>query len=181
MWNSGNVDVRVWNSRQKEVKNVKYETPIRFEFEGRKVVSLAGLETEPAEDVIEPEDLKIYLMQETRLTSTDYVELPDCLLKPNQSISLTLLLTGLLSRTIRRGKLVDGKIIKFDPEAQNLKKRKTNLIAYPIIFSIMLFSVICLIYFDITIKTNPFLFLFLSVIGLFSIFSYFYLRYFNKS
>jgi hypothetical protein len=45
-WNSGKVDVKVWNSKDPIVKHEDYEVPIGFEFKGRKVLSY-GVEPEP--------------------------------------------------------------------------------------------------------------------------------------
>ncbi len=114
VWNSGNVDVKIWNSKEADAKYQEDDKPIRFEFEGRKVVSFAGLETEPKDDVLDPEDLNAYLSQEPLPSlEQDFIELPRCILKPKQSIELTLLLTGGEGRIIRRGKLFNGNIVLY--------------------------------------------------------------------
>src|SRR6266566_7698012 len=58
VWNSGNTDIKVWSAEDERVED--FEVPIRFIFEGRTVVSLTELETDPLEKVIENIDYEKY-------------------------------------------------------------------------------------------------------------------------
>jgi hypothetical protein len=110
VWNSGEKDVKVWNAEDQDVEDL--EVPIRFMFEGRTVVSLTEVETDPPEKVIESKDLEKYLVQPS--PTSDSIALPRCLLKPGQSISLSLLVKGSKGEIYTKGKLYQGKITKFD-------------------------------------------------------------------
>jgi hypothetical protein len=110
VWNSGDKDVKVWNAEDEDVEDL--EVPIRFMFEGRTVVSLTELETDPPKKVIESKDLENYLVKPS--TASDSIGLPRCLLKPHQSISLSLIVKGSKGEIYPKGKLYQGKITKFD-------------------------------------------------------------------
>jgi hypothetical protein len=60
VWNSGNVDAQIHNSKQTHTQQSDVETPIGFEFPGRQVVS-GVVETEPPTGVIEPEKMRDYV------------------------------------------------------------------------------------------------------------------------
>lgn len=139
VWNSGNVDVWLLNSKDADVKHEEGDKPIRFEFKGRRVVGIVGLETEPKDDVIDPEDLKAYFTQFS-LTSLqlEFIELPHCILKPKQSIELTLLITGNEGEIIRRGKLFNGKIVPYSYKEDDSKIGYTILLIFFVIITLFL-------------------------------------------
>lgn len=110
VWNSGNTDIKVWSAEDERVED--FEVPIRFIFEGRTLVSLTELETDPLEKVIENIDYEKYTA--TSFPTSDSIGLPHCLLKPRQSISLSVIVGGSKGEIIPNGKLFQGNIKKFD-------------------------------------------------------------------
>lgn len=128
VWNSGTMDVEIWNSIVADATHRRFEKPLRFEFPGRKVVG-GTVETNPPDGLVEDNNLAIYNQTYLTLVSDraeeispaparDFVELPECLLRPSQSISLRLLLIGPKSEPKGSGKLIDGNVIEFDPDKQ---------------------------------------------------------------
>ncbi len=55
VWNAGNGDLNIWSLEDKAKAGM--EVPIEFEFEGRKVVGLTHLETNPLDKVISKEEM----------------------------------------------------------------------------------------------------------------------------
>ncbi len=133
IWNSGNTDIKVWSAEHERVED--FEVPIRFTFEGRTVVSLTELETDPPEKVIENIDYEKYTA--SSFPTPDSIGLPHCLLKPRQSISLSVLVKGSKEEILPSGKLFQGNIKKFDLYGQpttikNSPKHLTPFkLAYP--------------------------------------------------
>jgi hypothetical protein len=56
VWNSGRSDIKIWKVGDEKVED--FEKPIVFQFEGREVVNITEVETDPHNDVIEQEDLE---------------------------------------------------------------------------------------------------------------------------
>jgi hypothetical protein len=110
IWNSGNTDIKVWSPSDEHIDD--FEVPIRFTFEGRTVVSITECETDPPEEVIDDVEHGYYLL--APLPTSDSIGLPHCLLKPLQSISLSVLVKGSKGQIIPSGKLFQGNIKKFD-------------------------------------------------------------------
>jgi len=66
IWNAGNGDVIIWSRENKDKASM--EVPIQFEFEGRTIVGLTHVETDPPGKVIEQENLEKYLITPTTTT-----------------------------------------------------------------------------------------------------------------
>jgi hypothetical protein len=108
LWNAGNGDVIIWKAGDKDVTNL--EEPIQFEFEGRTVVDITNVKTDPPENVIKQEYLDEYL--NSPLPTPTCVCLPRCLLKQNQSLQLGILFNGPSGNNkLKVGKLFNGEII----------------------------------------------------------------------
>lgn len=110
VWNTGNGDAIIWSSEDKVKAGL--EIPIEFEFEGRTVVGLTHLETNPSKEVIQQDDFEAYLNSPSP-TST-HLSLPRCILKQDQSIQLGILLNGPSGGIKRKeGKILNGEIVNF--------------------------------------------------------------------
>jgi hypothetical protein len=119
LWNEGNGDVIIWKAGDKDVTNL--EEPIQFEFEGRTVVDLTAVKTEPSGKVIRQEDFYSYLNSPS--PSPTSLCLPRCILKQGQFIQLSILLNG------PRGniKLKAGKLFNGDIKSINELERRTKV------------------------------------------------------
>lgn len=117
--NSGNQDVQIWHSGNTDITNM--EEPIEFEFEGRTVICLTQVKTEPLTDVITDEQFRIYISNP--LPAPSILGLPRCLLKANQSILISVLLKGTGRKIKRHGKLFNGNV----ENNRDLEKRKQSL------------------------------------------------------
>lgn len=144
VWNSGNTDIKVWSAEDERVED--FEVPIRFIFEGRTVVSLTELETDPLEKVIENIDYEKYTA--TSFPTPDSIGLPHCLLKPRQSISLSVLVKGSKGEIIPNGKLFQGNIKKFDLYGQPTTIRIVPIILPRLswLLPLAIFSVLFVVY-----------------------------------
>ncbi len=133
VWNSGTLDVKVWNSKDIEDQKEKFEEAISFQFEGRKVVDWGVVETNPSAGVIEQNDLQNYLPPNPRPeTNSELVDLPRCLLRPHQSFTVRILLAGPKGKVLRKGKLVDGEVRESDPNKEPIKSRQFLRVLLPI-------------------------------------------------
>ena len=124
VWNSGSSEIKVWKVGDEKVED--FNKPIVFKFEGREVVNITGVETDPHNDVIEPEDLETY--KKTLQLEPDSIGLPHCSLKPKQSISLSVLLKGSKGRIVAKGKLFQGSIVNLDEIRQKKLERRRFLL-----------------------------------------------------
>ena len=104
--------INLWNSGDIAVKPEDFVEPIKFEFEGRTVVSTEILNMEP-ENIIDPKDAKTFITSD--LAST---KLSRFLLNPKELISLKVLLTGPREKVRGTARISDGKIIDFNIENQ---------------------------------------------------------------
>jgi hypothetical protein len=105
--NSGNVDVKVWDWQHKDGEGL--EEPIQFEFEQRKLLALTQVQTTPREGVVSGDNLHAYLS--SPFASTECLGLPLCLLKPNHSLRLGVLLDGPKTAVKVKGRFVDGEVL----------------------------------------------------------------------
>jgi hypothetical protein len=120
IWNSGDIDVKVWNAQDHDVQDM--ETPITFQFEGRTVVSLTELETDPPEEIIQSKELERYLNKPS--PESFCIGLPRCLLERHQSIKLSVLVNGPKGKITQKGKLFQGHILNFDTIKQKTARRR---------------------------------------------------------
>lgn len=137
--NVGNGDLNIWSIEDKGKAGM--EVPIEFEFEGRKVVGLTHLETDPSGKVISQEDSDAYL-KSSPPTQTS-LGLPSCILKQDQSIQLGVLLNGPSGNVkLKAGKLFNGEIL----DTRDLVRR-SNLTRSIIVFTsiILIFGILILI------------------------------------
>ncbi len=117
--NTGNTDVKIWNATDTDIENM--EEPIEFEFEGRTVVGLTEVETDPLHEVIQQKNLNTYLDLPSPVPAC--LGLPRCLLKPNQWMQLGVLLQGSGSKIRVKGKLFNGEVINI----RDLEKRRQSI------------------------------------------------------
>jgi hypothetical protein len=117
--NTGNTDVKIWNATDTDLENM--EEPIEFEFEGRTVVGLTEVETNPLHEVIQQKNLNTYL--DTPSPVPACLGLPRCLLKPTQWLQLSVLLQGSGGKIRVKGKLFNGEILNI----RDLEKRKKSV------------------------------------------------------
>lgn len=159
--NTGNVDVKIWASEDKDIEDM--EEPIEFEVGGRTVVSLTQVKTNPPDEVIQTKMLEAYLDKfssgQTRLG------LPRCFLKHNQWIELGILLQGSGSEVKKKGKLFNGEIVNF----RDLEKQRVFTQAIVVTFAVfgligIVSGIVLLLGINI-INLLPQLIVFLEIIG----------------
>ncbi len=109
--------LKVWNSGNVAVKRDDYEEPITFIFHGRTVISCDILETVPT-NLIDQKTIKTFLT-----FNGESVEISKFLLNPQQSISITTLLTGAKNTISVRARIIDGKVIELNPDRPSTFKR----------------------------------------------------------
>jgi hypothetical protein len=137
------------------------EIPIEFEFEGRAVVGLTQLETDP-KDIIRHEDFEKYInMTFPTLTS---LGLPTCKLKPNQSIQLGVLLNGPSGKTNKKeGSILNGRII----DSSQVKRR--NNFMYRIILFVLLLLILGLLVLSTIISNSSLSSILFATIGMIAV------------
>ena len=121
IWNSGDTDVKIWNKDDNNIDD--FEIPISFHFGRRTVISLTSCITNPHRRVIEQRHLKEYLVNPS--PDGHSIALPHCMLKPNQSISLSILVKGPRGMISQKGQLFSGTITEFNPQRdkENLRRQ----------------------------------------------------------
>jgi len=132
VWNAGNDDIVIWSTEDKDLAKANgLEIPIEFEFEGREVIGLTQLETNP-KDIILHENFDKYANKPFPTPTS--LGLPTCKLKPNQLIQLGVLLNGSTGKTNKiEGSLLNGEILDI-----NQVKRRNNRI-YIVVIALSLF------------------------------------------
>ncbi len=136
--NAGNVDVKIWNSMDIDIENM--EEPIEFEFEGRTVVALTQVKTDPPREVIIAGNLQGYINMP--LPNPSVLGLPRCLMKSKQSILLGVVLQGQGSKIKVHGKLYNGEIVSvLDLENKKQSKRRIAQLAMSVGSTICLFAI----------------------------------------
>jgi len=106
---------KVSNTGSTAVDDKDYKEPLTFTFSIRKVISSEIVETEP-EDLIDEPSRKIFIPLPT--PGEDFVEFPKFLLNPKQSVTFSVLLDGAKDEISKKGRIIDGNIIKSNPNAE---------------------------------------------------------------
>lgn len=105
--NARQVVLMLRNQGNVAVKPIDYNTPLKFVFNGSKVVGSDILDTDPPE-------LKNSINHNSFVQiGADLAELENILLNAKESISLTILLEGDYNRLDVAGRIVDGKILEY--------------------------------------------------------------------
>jgi len=104
--NARQVVLKLRNQGNVAVKPSDYDTPLRFIFDGSKVVGSDIFDTDPPElqNSINPNSFV--------QIGTGLAELEKILLNPKESITLTILLEGDYNRLDIAGRIIDGKIVE---------------------------------------------------------------------
>ncbi len=127
--------IKVWNSGALAVKREDYEEPIAFEITGRKCLNIQ-VNSEPQE-FINPENLNDILTVEE-----NFVKLSPVLLNPADTIALRMLVSG-QGKIRGTARLIDGKLIEFDPTKQ------PNTYSLRVLLFLILFSTVGFVFAEI--------------------------------
>lgn len=127
--NARQVVLTLRNQGNAAVKPVDYDKPMKFVFDGSKVVGSDILDTYPPE-------LKNSINATTFIqVGTDSVELEKILLNPKDIITLTILLDGDYKQLDVSGRVTDGQIVKY-VESVRSSESLTELLYFAIKYAL---------------------------------------------
>jgi hypothetical protein len=157
--------IKIWNSGTLAVKREDYEEPIKFELPGRTRLSYR-VESDP-EEVTKAKNPDDFLKFEP-----DCVKLSPFLLNPTDSVTLNMLVSG-QGKIKGAARIIDGKLIEFDPGKQDETLRNLQSIIGGIyILSLLVF--IPLVFFHVQIIAT--IFIPLTIASIFAFYGIIFLR-----